>query len=91
MSARHPESFDYVIESDELVIAYSYADVDHIEVERLPLTACSVELLAYVIGELDPSMLDNMSADDSLRDWRIVFRSMFMRLADACDAEGVRS
>ena len=53
-------------------------------------TSCDVPLLADAIEYFDASMLDDMSDDDSLKDWRIVFRSMFMRIADACDAERVQ-
>lgn len=57
------------------------------DAETVQLADCDVPVLADAIEYFDPSMLENMTDDDSLKDWRIVFRSMFMRLEDACNAE----
>lgn len=83
--------YTYNPKTDELIICtQSFEDGGRTIVEtREPITLadCDVPLLADAIEYFDPSMLDDMSDDDSLKDWRIVFRSIFMRVADACDAE----
>lgn len=93
-SAGRAVEYSYDPATDSLVVCtQSFEDGGRTIVEARELIAlidCDVPVLADAIEYFDPSMLDNMSEDDSLRDWRIVFRSMFMRLADACDAEAVR-
>ena len=83
--------YQYDPTSDTLTIVH----VDHADGWRMPLEDCEtvrladadVPLLADAIAYFDPSMLEGMDDSDSLKDWRIVFRSMFMRLEDACNAE----
>ena len=85
--------YQYNPETDALTIVR----VDHTDGWRFPvedaetvqLADCDVPVLADAIEYFDPSMLENMTDDDSLKDWRIVFRSMFMRLEDACNAEDI--
>ena len=86
--------YTYNPKTDELIIyAQSFEDGGRTTLEHrdaVPLADCDVPLLADAIEYFDASMLDDMSEDDSLKDWRIVFRSIFMRVADACDAERVQ-
>ena len=83
--------YEYDPSTDVLtIITTTYQDGGRLideTVNNYQLAAVDVPTLFDAMNQFDPDLLEEMSDDDSLKDWRICFRSMFMRLEDACNAE----
>lgn len=82
--------YEYNPETDMLtIIRTTYHDGGRIideSVSEYRLTDVDIPTLFDAMNQFDPDMLEHMDDDDSLLDWRICFRSIFMTLENACAA-----